>query len=172
MLDHEVPTGRKPASTTESEEWPALSSHLVTTTGDVVPFAPNLIATIVSFGIMAVVPWVVPWVMDWIVGEDSALDEVGPGYLMIVSAVTMLVAFGIAMLFLVIGVILQFWQYHKPFESWWPVALAFPVVWGLLLPELLVRGGSVRYWTILGAAIALAFSVHWLALVVAREALE
>jgi hypothetical protein len=46
------------------------------------------------------------------------------------------------------------------------------VVWGLLLPELLVRGGSVRYWTILGAAIALAFCAHWLALVVAREALE
>ena len=84
--------------------------------------------------------------IDWIVGEDTALDDVGPGFLAIVTGVTMLVAFGTAMLFLVIGMILQFWQHHKPFASWWPVALAFPVVWGLLLPELLVRGGSVRYW--------------------------
>ncbi len=164
MLDREVPTGRKPASTLESGELPALSSHLVTTTGDVIPIAPNLIATIVSFGFMAVVPWVVPWVMDRIVGEDTALDDVGPGFLMIVTAVTMLVAFGFAILFLVIGMIIQFWQHHKPFPSWWPVALAFPVAWGLILPEKLIRGGPASYWLMLGAAIAVAFSVHWLVL--------
>jgi hypothetical protein len=172
MLDHEIPTGRKPASTIESEELPAFSSHLVTTTGDVIPFAPNLIATIVSFGFLVIAPWLVGWGIDWIIGEDTALDDVGPGFLMIVTAVTILVAFGTAMLFLVIGMILQFWQYHKPFGSWWPVALALPVAWGLLLPEVLVRGGSVLYWAALGAAIAVAFCVHWLALVVAREALE
>ena len=51
--------------------------------------------------------------------------------------VTLVVALGAALLFLVIGMVLQFWQHHKPFASWWPVVLAFPVTWGLLLPEVL-----------------------------------
>jgi hypothetical protein len=46
------------------------------------------------------------------------------------------------------------------------------VAWGLLLPEILVRGGPTSYWLMLGAAISVAFSVHWLTLVIAREALE
>ena len=172
MLDHEIPTDRKPARVSEPEEFLGMLGGPITTPGDVVPIAPNVIATIISFGFMVIAPWLVLSVVDWIIGDSAALDEAGPGFLAIAVGITMFVALGVALLFLVIGMIIQFWQHHKPFASWWPVALAFPAAWGLLLPETLVRGGPVMYWIILGAAIALAFSVHWLALVVAREAME
>ena len=68
--------------------------------------------------------------------------------------------------------ILQFWQHHRPFPTWWPVALAFPVSWALLMPDAIIRGDSLHYWLFAGAATATAFSVQWLALVIAREAME
>ena len=78
-------------------------------------------------------------------------------------------AFGIAILFLVIGIALQVWQYRRGFSSWRPLVLAFPIVGLLLVPEALARGGTVRGWAVLGMAIALAFWVHWLAVLAASE---
>ena len=68
--------------------------------------------------------------------------------------------------------ILQFWQYQKPFADRWPVVLAFPVFWVLLLPEVLFRQSPLFAWILFGLAIPLAFSVHWRAFVAAREAME
>jgi hypothetical protein len=173
MLDHEIPTSGRPASAPAPGEFPRLSNPPITSAGDVLPFAPNLIATIFSFGFMVVVPWLLLWLLDWIAMRYATqLDQIDPAFLSFLQGVTLLYALGSALLFLVIGMILQFWQHHKPFASWWPVALAFPVTWGLLLPEIWARGDSVRYWLFQGAVIALAFSVHWLALLIAREAME
>jgi hypothetical protein len=66
----------------------------------------------------------------------------------------------------------QIWQRHRPFASWWPVVLAIPIAWALLLPETLACRGSVRFWLILGTWIAMAFTVPWLALGGARQAME
>jgi len=172
MFDRKSTTSPKSASASGAGEFPALLGHPITTPGDVLPIAPNLLATIASFGFMVVVPWLVLWVVDWIMNRYDVLDDVDPAFLAFATGVSIIVALGTALLFLVIGMIIQFWHHHKPFTSWWPIALAFPVTWGLLLPEALIRGDSVRYWMLVGAAIAVAFSVHWLALLIAREATE
>ena len=172
MLDREIPTDGKPARTVDAAELLALSRPPVTTSGDVLPVAPNLIATIVSFGFMMVVPWLVIQLIDWIDARYAILDDVDPGFIAFAMGVTLVVALGTALLFLVIGMVLQFWQHHKPFASWWPFVLALPLTWVLLLPEVWVRGDSVRYWMLVGTAVALTFCVHWLALVIAREAME
>ena len=68
MLDHEIPTDGKPTNTSDPAELLALLSRPpVTTASDVLPIAPNLIATFVSFGFMVVVPWLVLWVIDWLI---------------------------------------------------------------------------------------------------------
>ncbi|MGP0062316.1 MAG: hypothetical protein ACLQGP_01775 [Isosphaeraceae bacterium] len=172
MLDREIPTDRKAVSATDSGEYRELLRYPMTTSGDVLPFAPNLIATIVSFGFVLVVPWLVLLVSDWIHDRYDLLDDVDPEFFAFLAGIDILVALGVSLLFLVIGMILQFWQHQKPFASWWPFVLACPVVWGLLLPEAWVRGDSVKYWMLVGVAIAVAFSMHWQALMVAREAME
>ena len=50
--------------------------------------------------------------------------------------------------------------------------LAFPIAVGLLMPEALLRGGSVLTGAVVGVAIAVAFGVHWVALVLLREELD
>jgi hypothetical protein len=172
MLDHEIPTSGRPASAPAPGEFPRLSNPPISTAGDVLPFVPNLIATIFSFGYMVVVPWILLQVTEWIMNRYDVLDKLDPGFLAFVQGVSIDVALGSALLFLVIGMIFQFWQHHKPFASWWPVALACPLTWGLLLPEALIRGGSLQFWMLLGVVIALAFTVHWLAFWIAREAME
>jgi hypothetical protein len=172
MVEREIPAGRRPPTGAESGGLPVLSRPPITSPGDVLPFAPNLLATIASFGFMVVVPWVGLWVTDWIMDRYDVFDELDPAYLAFIQGISLFVAFEAALLFLVIGMIFQFCLHHKPFPSWWPCAMAFPVAWGLLLPEALVRGDSVRYLLMVGATIALAFCVHWLSLMTAREAME
>jgi len=172
MLDREIPTDGQPARAVDSVELLALSRPPITTSGDVLPVAPNLIATFVSFGSMMIVPWLALRVIDSLISH-AVIDDVDPGLLVVFAmSGTLVFALGAALLFLVIGMILQFGQHHKPFASWWPFVLALPVTWALLLPEVLVHGDSVRYWMLVGVAIALAFCVHWLALVITREAME
>jgi hypothetical protein len=50
--------------------------------------------------------------------------------------------------------------------------LSFPVVWALVLPEALVRGGSLGFWMSVSTAIAIAFCIHWQALLIAREMVD
>ena len=119
-----------------------------------------------------VAPWLLSGGIDLVMGTDAFLDAGGPFGMFAVFIVTGAVAVGVALLCLVIAVIVQFWRHHRPFAAWWPVVLSFPVTWGLLLPEMLVRNGPASYWLLLGAAIAAVFSVHWLALNYARMVLD
>ena len=77
-----------------------------------------------------------------------------------------------SLVFLVIGVILQAWQSHRPFPSRWPLIFAWPIAWVLLVPDALLRGGSVLSGVIVGAVVALAFGVYWVTLVYLRETME
>jgi hypothetical protein len=133
-------------------------------------FGPNLIATAVSFFFLLIAPTVVSYVLYELL--DPGEGQVGPFLLPMTLIEGVVVAFGGAVLLLVIGLILQFWQHLRPFSSWWPIILVLPIVWALVLPEVLVRGGSLLSWLIFGTALAGAFAVHWVALVAAREAID
>lgn len=133
-----------------------------------VPMVPNLVATFVSFLCVFAAPtigWRVVFALVYV-------GNVSPFLLPTGWIETAFVAAGGSLLFLVIGLIVQLWQHHRPFGNRWPVVLAFPLAWALFLPEALVRGGSVLFWIIVGTAVALAFSVHWLVLLAAREAMD
>ncbi len=148
------------------------SRQSIATAGDVIPVVPNLVATILSFLFMMVLPWVCYWVAASVIGTEGLFGDLAAIFMASPLLEEMKMALGTAFLFLVIGLILQFWQHQKPFANWWPVALAFPVFWALLLPEVLVRESSLFAWFLLGVAIPVAFSVHWLSFVAARDAME
>jgi hypothetical protein len=136
--------------------------------GAFVPIGPNLIATFVSFLCLFAAPtigWRVVFALVY-VGELSTF-LLPAGWIE-----TAFVAIGGSLLFLVIGLILQLWQYHRPFADRWPVLLAFPTAWVLFLPEALITGGSVLFWMIVSSAVALVFSAHWLTFLGAREAVD
>jgi hypothetical protein len=148
------------------------SRTLIVTAGDVIPVVPNLVATMSSFLFMLVLPWACYWVTGLVLGEEGLAGDLAAMFMTATLVEDAEIALGTAFLFLVIGLILEFWQHQKPFGDWWPVAMAFPVFWVLLLPEVLVRQSSLFTWILLGTTIPLAFSVHWLAFVTAREAVE
>src|SRR5437660_1734202 len=77
-----------------------------------------------------------------------------------------------ALLFLVIGIILQAWQARRPFAARRPALLAFPIAWALIVPETLLRGGSLLAGAVVATAVALAFAVQWGALFLLREAMS
>jgi hypothetical protein len=169
MVDHGITTQQHPAAIPESgrlADQPEKRSIAIA--GEGLPIAPNVAATVVSFFVLVVVP-PVGWQVIFAIFETEEVSGVllPTGFLQIVAS-----ALGGSLLFLVIGLILQLWELHKPFASWRPVALAFPVAWVLLVPNALAGNGSVRFWFIVGAVIALAFSLHWLALLGARDAMD
>ncbi len=63
---------------------------------------------------------------------------------------TLVIAVVGALLFLVIGVILQAWQYHRPFPSRWPVVLAFPIAWVLSCPRPCCAGARCSRGAVVG----------------------
>ncbi len=148
------------------------SRPLIVTAGDVIPVVPNLAATMASFLFMFALPWACYWMTGLVIGEEGMAGDLAAMFMMATLVEDAEIALGTALLFLVIGLILQFWQFQKPFANWWPVALAFPVFWVLLLPEFLVRQSSMFIWILLGTTIPLVFSVHWLVFGAAREAIE
>ena len=157
MLDREIPTVGKAASAVDPVERSALSRRPIATAGDVIPVAPNLIATIVSFGFMMVVPWLVPWGDRWINPATPYSRTSVPGSSRR-DGRRLVVALGAALLFLVIGMILQFWQHHRPFASWWPVVAGLPGCLGLALTRDAGPRDSVLVLDAGGVAIAVAFS--------------
>lgn len=96
MLDHQIPTRSEPATGRDPAELLFLSESPATRSGDVLPFAPNLIATIFGFGFMVIVPWVVTGVFDWINNRYDVFDDMDPSYLSFVMGITILVALGAA----------------------------------------------------------------------------
>ena len=172
MLDHEMPVRLKPMDASRPGQPRAILRYPIVTAGDVVPIFPNAIATIVGFVFLMIAPGLLLWFAEWMTDENLPIIEIGPFWSTGTLILTTIVSLGAASLFLVIGLILQFWHYHKPFAMWLPVALAFPVAWGLVLPEYWVRGGPMFYWIFLGFLIALAFSVQWMVLVGARDSMD
>ena len=140
--------------------------------GDIFPLAPNLAAAIVGFVCLAAVPWVCLHVLAAIWEDAIGDDQVAGLFILADFEQTLVVAVVGALLFLVIGAILQFWQYHRPFPSRRPAFLAFPIAWGLLMPEALMRGGSLLSGAVVGTAIAVAFGIQWAAVVCLRETLD
>ena len=149
-----------------------ISRPLNVTAGDVIPAVPNLVATISSFLFMMILPWACYWVTGLVIGEEGLAGDLAAIFMNASLLEDAAIALGTSFLFLVIGVILQFWQHQKPFADRWPVALAFPVFFALLLPEVLFRKSPLFVWILFGATIPLAFSVHWSVLVASREAME
>jgi hypothetical protein len=172
MYDQAAAPGTDSTRASELEQMAGSSRQSIATTGDVIPVVPNLVATITSFLFMMVLPWACYWGTAFVIGEEGLMGDLAAMFMTATLLEDAELALGIAFLFLVIGMILQFWQHQKPFADRWPVALAFPAFWVLILPEFLVRQSPVFVWILLGTAIPLAFSVHWLAFVSVREAME
>jgi hypothetical protein len=139
---------------------------------DVVPIVPNLFATFAGFLALMVAPWVCLHIHEMILEDAIVEDRFAGLFIEATLEQTAVIAVVGSFLFLVIGIILQAWQHHRPFPSAWPVVLAFPIAVGLLMPETLLRGGTALTGVVVGVAIAAAFGVHWVALVLLREELD
>jgi hypothetical protein len=172
-----VDRGASPASQLAASPNPSPRSgsqkrHLVTG-GKAVWILPNAVAAMVSFLFLMIAQPTASVVLGAFVDVVQLTNDFSSLIFVPVSLLeTIFYSVAAALLFMVIGVTLQIWEYHRPFDSRWPVALAFPVAWALLLPEVLVRGGSLLWWILVGIGIGLAFSVHWIAVLVAREAID
>jgi hypothetical protein len=140
--------------------------------GDVIPLVPNVLSTIVGFVCLMGAPWICLHVLATLWQDAIGDDRVASLFLLASLEETLVIAVVGALLFLVIGAILQVWQYRRPFPSRWPVLLAFPILWGLLVPEALLRGGSLLSGFVVGSAIATTFGIQWATLVYLREALD
>ena len=172
-MDHqEAPPSPDLTCATDLELMAEPPRRSIATAGDVIPILPNLVATIMSFFFMMVVPWACYWSAATVIGDEGLAGDLASMFLTATLREEAVIALGVAFVFLVIGMTVQFWQYQKPFSDRWPVALAFPVFWVLLLPEVLFRQSHLFAWVLIGLAIPLAFSVHWRAFVAAREAME
>jgi hypothetical protein len=170
MVDQVQPVNSTSQETPDRGPAPARRSPV--TAGDIVPLGPNLIAAFVGFVGLSAVPWVCLHVLVAIWEDAIGDDQVAGLFILADFERTLVIAVVGALLFLVIGAILQFWQYHHPFPSRRPAFLAFPIAWGLLMPEALMRGGSLLSGAVVGTAIALAFGVQWAAVVYLREAMD
>jgi hypothetical protein len=157
-------SGRRPVPKWADE--PIIQAH------HVIPIVPNLLATFAGFLAMLIAPWICVQIHLAIL-EDAIEEDHFAGLFVLATLeqASLIAALG-SLLFLVIGIILQAWQYHRPFPSRWPVMLAFPISLGLLIPEALLRGGSVITGAVVGAVLAAAFGVYWVALVVLREEMD
>jgi hypothetical protein len=140
--------------------------------GDVLPLGPNLIATIVGFFCLLATPWICLHVLATIWADAIGDDRVAGLFILATFEDSVNIAAIGALLFLVIGAILQAWQYHRPFSSRWPVYLALPITWGLFVPEALMRGGSLLSGVVVGSMLALSFGIQWATLVYLREAMD
>jgi hypothetical protein len=173
MADEVDPTNSTSAGQRPRDPEAILAERRAVSAGDVLPLGPNFVATMVGFLCLMAAPSVCLQVLAalW---EEEAIGENHVAALFVVADVeeTLVIAAVGAVSFLVVGAILQAWQYQRPFRSRWPVFLAFPIAWGLLVPEAWMRGGSLLSGALVGTAIALAFSIQWATLVYLREAMD
>jgi hypothetical protein len=138
----------------------------------VVPIVPNLLATFAGFLALMIAPWICLQIHLAILEDAIEDDRVAALFVLASLEETAVIAVLGSLLFLVVGIILQAWQYHRPFPSRWPALLAFPIAMGLLMPEALLRGGSAVSGAVIGAALAVAFGVHWVSVVILREEMD
>ncbi len=171
MLDQVDPTDSTEAQPPGRDRDPIVTGRPATV-GDVFPLLPNLTAAIVGFVSLMLAPWVCLHILTG-VWEDAIWDDQIAGRFVVADLEeTLIIAVGGAFLFFVIGAIVQVWQHHRPFPSRWPVFLAFPIAWVLLVPEALLRGGSLLSGAVVGSAIAAAFGIQWATFVYLRDAME
>jgi hypothetical protein len=166
-----------PADSTATDEPgrdrdPVLVERPAMAAGDGFPLAPNFLSTIVGFVCLMAAPWVCLHIVEAAWEEAIGNDPIAALFIMPSLEEALVIAAVGTLLFLVIGAVLQVWQYHRPFPSRWPVFLAFPIAWGLFVPEALLRGGSLLTGALIGSAIAVAFSFQWATLVWLREAMD
>jgi hypothetical protein len=139
---------------------------------DVVPIGPNLLATLAGFVFLMAAPWINFQVLSVLSGEAIVEDELAASFVLMNLQETLQAAAVGALLFLVVGAILQAWHYQRPYPWRRPMWFAFPVVFALLLPESLLKGGWVLPATAISFVIALAFGVHWGMLILLRETMD
>jgi hypothetical protein len=139
---------------------------------DVVPIGPNLLATLAGFVFLMAAPWINFQVLSILSGEAIVEDELAASFVLMSLQKTFQAAAVGALLFLVVGAILQAWHYQRPFPWRRPMWLAFPIVFALLLPESLLKGGWVLPAAAISFVIALAFGVHWGMLILLRETMD
>jgi hypothetical protein len=133
-----------------------------------VSIAANFVAAFLSFVFLIVAPTIL-W--EFVpLSDDFAtifVQFVPMGLLERTTA-----ALGVALLFFMTGIGLHLWHLRRGLAFWWPLVLAFPVVGVLLVPEALAGGESIWAWGMFGAAIALAFCMHWLIVLAAAELID
>jgi hypothetical protein len=150
-----------------------LSTHRPrTSASDVIPIGPNLFATLASFVALSVAPRICLHILDGLWEDAIGEDHVATLFVLANLEETLVIAAVGALFFLVIGIILQAWWHHRPFELRRPILLAFPIAWALIMPESLWRGGSLVSGALIGSAVALAFAVHWEMLVFLNESMD
>ena len=133
MADAGIPTSQDPPLPPRAERPAAVPRRLITAADERISFGPNLVATLASFGLLVIAPLVFgPFVLAL---TDDGVDHVSALLLLFVPLSAVVLAVVGSLLFLMIGLILQLWQRHQHFASGWPVVLAFPIAWALLLPE-------------------------------------
>lgn len=140
--------------------------------GDILPIAPNLLAAVVGFCSLIAAPWVCWHALGTFLDDAIGEDRVAGLFIVASFEEPLIVATVGAILFLVIGAILQFWQYQHPFPSALPVYLAFPIIWSLLVPEALLHGGTILTCAIVGSVFAASFGAQWATLVYLRETMD
>jgi hypothetical protein len=136
--------------------------------GEPVSIKANILAAIGSFLFLAIAPAIL---LRFVPLPDEII-AVFVEYVPFELSEILAKAFGTALLFLVIGIGFQLWQSRRGLSCWWPYVLAFPVTGVLVLPDALARGGAISGWIALGAALALAFCFHWLAVRAFGEILD
>ena len=142
------------------------------TAAEVVPLGPNVFAVCVCFAFLMAAPWICLEIQAKFWEDTIDEDPIANRFLATSVEESLVIAVVGSLLFLVIGVILQAWQSHRPFPSRWPLIFACPIAWVLLVPDALLRGGSVLSGVIVGTVAALAFGVYWVTLVYLRETME
>jgi hypothetical protein len=139
---------------------------------EVIPIGPNFFATFASFIALLAAPWICLNTLTALWEDAIGEDPVATLFVLANPEETFIIAAFGSLFFLVIGIILQAWWHHRPFALRWPIVLAFPVACGLIVPESLLRGGSLISGTLVGLAVAVAFAVHWGMLVHLSEAID
>jgi hypothetical protein len=139
---------------------------------DIVPIGPNLIALTVGFACLTAAPTVCLHTLEVLWEDAIGDDQVASFFVMASWEQTLAFASAGAPLFLVIGLILQAWQHRRQFGSRWPALLAFPIAWGLIMPETVLRGGTLLSGAVVASAVALVFALQWGSLVLLRETMD
>ncbi len=139
---------------------------------DIVPIGPNVISLVVGFALWTAAPTVCLHTLE-AVWEDAIGEDQLAGLVVMASWQEALAIASVgAPSFLVIGLVLQAWRFRRPFASRWPAILAFPIAWGLIVPEAVLRGGTLLSGAVVASAVALVFAVQWGSLVLLRETMD